>query len=308
VSIILFLLTGIVSVILLVYFWLERSFIPRPSTKRFFSLSRLPLYKLLEGYFYAGQTHRYLKLAKLNWLFELLGQSETGDSYHAKVLTKGDAVKILTLKEPLNIPDLDKVIPYPVARSIILEHPLPSVAVMECPCRAQKPGSCPRDVCLVVGEPFVSFMVEHRPEKARRIGSEEALNILEEEERRGHIHTAWFKDAMHNRFYAICNCCSCCCLGMASYFRGVPRMAHSGYRPVIDKIECCGCGSCSDICPFNALEPTDTTPQLDPELCMGCGLCTTHCPCDAIKLVHAPEKGVPLDVEMLNYNSTPPTL
>jgi MinD superfamily P-loop ATPase len=32
---------------------------------------------------------------------------------------------------------------------------------MECPCRAQKKDACqPHDVCLVMGEPFTSFIVD----------------------------------------------------------------------------------------------------------------------------------------------------
>jgi hypothetical protein len=57
------------------------------------------------------------------------------------------------------------------------------LAVMECPCRAQKKDACqPHDVCLVMGEPFTSFIVDHQPEKARRITVEEALQIIAAEE------------------------------------------------------------------------------------------------------------------------------
>jgi hypothetical protein len=38
----------------------------------------------------------------------------------------------------------------------------------------------------------------------------EALDLLRAEHERGHLHSAWFKDVMLNRFYAICNCCKCC--------------------------------------------------------------------------------------------------
>jgi formate hydrogenlyase subunit 6/NADH:ubiquinone oxidoreductase subunit I len=287
------------ALILGAYLSLEGAILPRQSTQQFFSLSDLSWGKKLEGYLYATRTREYLKMAKWQGLLKKLGISETADSYHGKVMTRTDAGKLITLNVPIEIPDLDRVIPYPVARSIILNQPLPSIAVMECPCRAQKQDSCPRDVCLVVGEPFASFMLEHRPDKVRRIETEEALQILDEEEERGHIHTAWFKDAMHNRFYVICNCCTCCCLGMASFFRGVPRMTHSGYIPIVETDSCTGCGMCEEICPFQAISLNMDIPHVNQEGCMGCGLCTSHCPTNSIRLTLAPERGIPLDVEML---------
>ena len=226
--------------------------------------------------------------------------SESAAAYHGKMLTQSDAVKLIRLNKPVNLVDLDHVIPYPVAKSIILQDPLPSLAVVDCPCRAQKDNPClPRDVCLVVGEPFTSFIIDHQPDKARRITVGEALDIIEAEEKRGHVHTAWFKDVMHNRFYTICNCCTCCCLGMKSYFRGVPRLAHSGYSPSVDNEVCSSCGICVSTCPFRAITMDDEFPLIDFSLCMGCGLCVSHCPTEAIALILAPHKGIPLNIERL---------
>jgi Pyruvate/2-oxoacid:ferredoxin oxidoreductase delta subunit len=286
------------SVVLAAYILLVRSILPRTSTRQFARLSKMPLIKLLEGYFYATRPSWYLKPVSWAWFMRLFVKSESADNYHGKVITVKDASKIIKLDQPLMLNDLEKVIPYPAARSIILNQPL-KLAVLECPCRAQKENSCPRDVCLVVGEPFVSFVVEHSPDKARRIEVGEALQILQEEEERGHIHTAWFKDVMHGRFYTICNCCKCCCLGMASYFRGVPRIAHSGYQPSIDVNSCTNCGSCREICPFGAIASIDDVPVVNSSLCMGCGLCVSHCPGQAIELIMAMENGVPLELESL---------
>jgi Pyruvate/2-oxoacid:ferredoxin oxidoreductase delta subunit len=282
-----------------IYLLLEGSILPKKSTREFFKLSKMPLIKLIEGYFYASRPDLYLKPITWSWFKRLFTKSETGDNYHGKVIPLENARKIIKLDKPVEMADLEHIIPYPVARSIVLSNPMPSIAVMECPCRAQKENSCPRDVCLVVGEPFVSFVVEHSPNKARKIKVEEALQILEEEEKRGHIHTAWFKEAMHNRFYTICNCCSCCCLGMASYFRGVSRIAHSGYQPIINKTICKSCGNCISTCLFGAIK-LDDIPAISAELCMGCGVCVSHCPLHAIDLTPAPEKGIPLDVEALS--------
>jgi hypothetical protein len=186
-------------------------------------LSDLPFLKKLEGYIYGARSRWYLKPATWSWILHFAQGRETADTYHGKVIVQDDAVRILSLDEPVHRENLDQVIPFSLARSLILNHPLPSLAVLDCPCRAQKKDSCkPQDVCLVVGEPYASFVVDHQPGKARRITVEEALDILDQEEKRGHIHTAWFKEVMHNRFYCICNCCTCCVLGMASYNREVP--------------------------------------------------------------------------------------
>lgn len=298
-SILAALLAIIIFTVLGVYIWLEGSLLPRKSTREFWKLSQMPALKRLEGYFYAARPRLYLKPVTWPSFRRLLVKHESAETYHGKVITFEDARKIITLNEPVCKQDLDQIIPYQAARSIILNAPFPAIAVVECPCRAQKKDSCPRDVCLAVGEPFVSFAVEHSPNKARRIEVAEALRILDEEEKQGHIHTAWFKDAMHNRFYTICNCCSCCCLGMESYFRGVARIIHSGYRPLINTDDCLSCGCCVDICPFRAIQMEEEQPAISNVLCMGCGLCASHCPSHAITLNLAADRGVPLDVDNL---------
>lgn len=289
-------------IILAVGLWvkLEGSLWPKKSTLAFWRLSDLPWSKKLEGYFYAARADWYLKPVTWSWFMRRLVKNESPDTYHGKVITRPDSAKLISLKQPIELTELEHVIPYPLARSIILQDPLPSLAVMECPCRAQKKDACqPRDVCLVMGEPFTSFILEHQPEKTRRITVDEALQIIAEEEQRGHIHTAWFKDAMHNRFYTICNCCSCCCLGMGSMSRGVKRLAHSGYSPSLDKDTCITCGNCASICPFTAVTISAELPELDMTKCMGCGLCSSHCPVEAITLGLSPQMGTPLNMENL---------
>lgn len=294
-------ITGSILIILLLMLWLkmERGLWPHQSTKQFWNFSALPLTKKLEGYLYASRPEWYLRPATWPWFVRKL-KNESPDNYHGKTLTREDATKIITINQPVFLSNLDHVIPYPTAKDIILQAPGLSLAVVECPCRAFKEDAClPRDVCLVVGEPYASFIVYHQPGKARRITVNEALDIINAEEERGHIHTAWFKDVMHNRFYCICNCCRCCCLGMQSYFRGVPRLAHSGYSPLFNNDNCISCGVCISTCPFQALQFKDDLPQLNSDLCMGCGLCVSHCPTDAIEMILAPEKGIPLDIQIL---------
>ena len=201
--------------------------------------------------------------------------------------------------EPVTVADLERVIPYPVARSLVLRQPDHLVA-LECPCRTACPDPClPLDVCLIVGEPFASFVVEHHPQRSRWITPEEAEAILEAEHRRGHVQHAFFKDAMLGRFYAICNCCVCCCGAMQAQRNGTPMLASSGYRAVLEAPECAACEACADACPFGAIEMRDGQPHPAAELCMGCGVCVTRCPTGALRLAAAPERGIPLDLETI---------
>jgi len=186
-----------------------------------------------------------------------------------------------------------------VARDIILKNP-DHIAVIDCPCRSTKEKPCePLDVCMAVGEPFVGFLLEHKTNNARKLSQEEAVAILQAEDDRGHIHSAWFKDAMGDRFYAICNCCKCCCGAMRAHAFGIPMLAASGYVCEIRE-DCTGCGDCVDFCQFGAISMDGVgVAQVAYERCMGCGVCESKCPAGAITLALDPAKGAPLDLKAL---------
>jgi ferredoxin len=154
----------------------------------------------------------------------------------------------------------------------------------------------PIDVCLIVGDPFASFIREHQPGRSRWISRNEAVQILKPEDERGHVHHAFFKDAMLERFYAICNCCECCCGAMHAHHNGIPMLASSGYISQVDEALCIGCADCVDYCQFGALEVIDGWNQVDYEKCMGCGVCVDKCPQGALALVRDESKGVPLEI------------
>jgi ferredoxin len=218
------------------------------------------------------------------------------DTYHGKAVPLEIAKKLVMVNEEINIPDLEQVIPYKRARSIILKNP-DHIVALDCPCRVSRKNPClPLDVCLVVGEPFVSFVLEHQTGRSRRITQEEAVNILKAEDERGHVHHVFFKDAMLDRFYAICNCCSCCCGAMQAQRNGIPMLASSGYVTQVDEDLCIGCGDCGEYCQFGALSVKEYVNFVDEEKCMGCGVCISKCTQEALSLRREPTKGEPLEI------------
>ncbi len=302
------LLTIILSVcgavlVLLAGLWLfgERWRLLRPSTWRYMREGRMG-FNALHAYVYARWTNQYIDTL-VHRVFPRLkpsGGQWLADHYHGKVLTHDEAEAIITNQKDLPRRDLEQIIPYRMARDLVLAGP-PDVAVYECGCRHARAMHCqPTLVCMVVGQPGVDFILEHNPHSSRRLTQSEALDLLRAEHARGHVHSAWFKDVLLNRFYAICNCCKCCCGGIEAMTRyNIPMMASSGYVAAFDRELCNLCGACVDACPFNALSMDDATVERNWELCMGCGVCVEKCPTQAFTLARDEKKGVPLDVRLL---------
>jgi len=297
-------LFAVIAVVLLaaVVGWIlaERGSLLRPSTRRFFKESGWG-WNALHGYIYGRFTRQYIRLllnppaqpkpGMLNWL---------SNHYHGKVLTHEHAQAIVSNDRNIPLQDLEQIIPYPVARKLVLNGP-PDVAAFECVCRHARAQHCePTQVCMVIGQPVVDFILEHQPTTSRLLTRDEALELLRAEHERGHLHSAWFKDAMLDRFYAICNCCKCCCGGIQAMTQwGARMMAPSGYVAAVNQEECAACGTCVETCAFNAMSLNETSSVLDWERCMGCGACEVKCPSQAITLVRDERKGIPLDVRCL---------
>lgn len=283
----------------------ERGRLLRPSTREWLRIGgwkHVLSGDFFHGYLYARWSNQYIGGA-IRYIFPRL-QPEEGNPrwapvYHGKVLPTELAERLITIDQPICRDDLEQVIPYPTARTLILDGP-PDIAVYNCPCRSGRDDPClPLDVCMIVGQPFVDFILEHNPKSSRRVTQEEAVAILRAEHERGHIHAAYFKDLMLNRFYAICNCCKCCCGGIeAMTKRGVPMVTSSGYVAQIDEISCIACGTCEEVCPFEAIHINGYA-VVDWDACMGCGVCVSQCDNEAITLELDARKGPPLDVRTL---------
>jgi len=255
----------------------------------------------LHAYIYGRWTRQYVDvlLNKMPSGGGGKGAAWLAERYHGKVLTHDHAKAIVNLDQPIEERDLEQIVPYQHARKLVLDGP-PDIAVYECYCRHARTGHCePTQVCMVIGKPFVDFILEHHPDSARRLSRSQARELLRQEHERGHLHSAWFKDAMGGRFYAICNCCKCCCGGIQAMRGGTSMMASSGYVAEIDPQLCGHCETCVDVCPFDAIQANGDSITRNWEECLGCGACQAKCPKQAIRLVRDERKGVPLDVRAL---------
>jgi len=269
---------------------------PRPVRTR-----RNPMLDALHAYVYGRWTNQYISIA-IKWLMPHLNAQQRAhwaNAYHGKVLTPELAVELVKLDHPVNARNLEQIIPYPVARDVILKSPV-AVTLYECACRHARPNGCkPTDVCMVIGSAG-DFALDHNPHSARRISQAEALEILRAEHERGHLHSAWFKDVMGDRLFAICNCCKCCCGGIEAMTKyGFGNMVSSGYVASIDEANCTACGLCVDRCPFDALTMEGTLASVNSAKCMGCGVCQSQCAFEAIALLRDETKPAPLDVRVL---------
>jgi ferredoxin len=299
----------------------------RPSTRAFYregrKVSGYSFLDWLHGYIYARWPYLYIGVAvgdhplarllapvialfsRVFWSEPAAEQEGAGvgvafaDTYHGKVLPVESAKRLIAVDRAIELRDLEQVIPYTQARDIVLQDPDHVVALV-CPCRSARAEPClPLDVCLIVGEPFASFVAEHHTDRSRWITQQEAIEILEAEHERGHVHHAFFKDAMLGRYYAICNCCSCCCGAMQAWQGDTPMLASSGYVSQVQPSLCRGCGDCAEICPFGAISVRSELSVIDEDACMGCGVCVDKCKKGALSLVLDPGKGEPLEITVL---------
>jgi len=256
----------------------------------------------LHAYVYGRWTNQYISVL-INWLMPRMDQKTRehwAESYHGKVLTPELAAELIMLDHDIDARDLEQIIPYSMARNVVLQSPL-NITLYECACRHARPNGCaPTDVCMTIGGSQNDFLLDHNPQSARRISQTEALAILRAEHERGHLHSAWFKNVLGDRLFAICNCCKCCCGGIEGMTKhGAQTMASSGYVATIDEGNCTVCGVCVEACPFDALSMDTGATIVNREKCMGCGVCESQCRFEAIALLRDEYKPAPLDVREL---------
>ncbi len=312
-----------VLILALLALWIigERGHLLLPSTRRMLQPRPRPIKKagalttrpahpphkpttldMLHAYAYGRWTNQYIGLV-LRWLPHASQsvRARWANAYHGKVLTPELAAELILLDHDVDARDQEHIIPYPVAHDIVLKSPLP-INLYECACRHARPnGGCkPSDVCMSFGTDLPDFLLDHNPKSARRITQQEALDVLRAEHERGHLHSAWFKDVLGNRMFAICNCCKCCCGGIEGMVKyGMGNMVSSGFVAAVDAENCTGCGLCTDKCPFEAITLSDDVATVNRSKCMGCGVCQGQCAFEAVALIRDESKPAPLDVRVL---------
>ncbi len=208
--------------------------------------------------------------------------------------------KMMTLKPSVQrVIPIEKTIPVnlevmPYERASTYLENCKSWGVLKCICRVQKQligQGCEhsKENCLVFSSRPHQF---DRVEAIRPITKQEALDILEQAEKEGLIHST---NNIQEGVDYICNCCSCCCgvlQGMIEY--GSPNaVAGSNFYAFVDKTLCKGCGICIDRCQFKALSLEDDICNINIDRCYGCGLCVSTCPTHAMQLIPKSEPESP---------------
>src|SRR5450759_3322377 len=114
--------------------WMTRCGLWHESTQRLFEESHT-VPEAMHGYVYARFPKPYVKflLTPKNKVTHE-GVQNLATHYHSKVLTHEHARAIVTLNRDIPLQDLEQIVPYPVARNLVLHGP-PDVVAYECPCR-----------------------------------------------------------------------------------------------------------------------------------------------------------------------------
>ncbi len=170
------------------------------------------------------------------------------------------------------------------------------ITVGHCFCRQQRKmddDPCRLDLgdesCIALG-PAAEHLIKRG--SARRISKAEALDLIEEVERKGAVHQVGrivpLKDFKPKyEVDIVCNCCWDCCGVFGNYSRGnIPFVLKSYYLAEMSDVDACnGCGICEDYCPVRAIIVNeDGTAEIAAEMCCGCGLCVLHCPEESVHL------------------------
>ena len=180
--------------------------------------------------------------------------------------------------------DLEWILPYDNVLKILENAEV--FHVQDCICRKQQKSldsgcDAPLHNCL-------TFSTIARSPKPGDITKQEAIQIIDEAEKAGLVHSV--SNVIDGLSY-ICNCCGCCC----GILRGITKfgiensMARANYEAVVDAPSCIGCKICLKRCQVAAIAIVDVKAVIDRNICLGCGLCVSTCKSKAIKLLPRPQ-------------------
>jgi len=184
----------------------------------------------------------------------------------------------------------EHILPYEDVRKILLNPENRKFRAHDCYCRVAQDleGDRKCDFPLRACLSFSTLDHSPKPPDKEEISREESMEILDQCEEAGLVHTV--SNVMKGISY-ICNCCGCCC----EMLRGINEwgieksVATSNYYATIDPDECLGCETCIERCQVRAISEQNGVANVDRERCIGCGLCVTGCPNDVAKLKRKPE-------------------
>jgi ferredoxin len=199
---------------------------------------------------------------------------------------------LLDVRHPLKTSDM-KIYPAKSINELIENYgDAGKIALLHCFCRQWKKflgESCrfdqPHESCIALGD-FTKYVVKYGI--GRYISKEEALQIIEEVQKKGAVHQVFHeKEDLRLPEIGICNCCWDCCGIIGSYSRGLlPIRVKSYYlAQITDGSSCTGCGTCVKYCPTRAASVKNKKSRIDEEKCIGCGQCEFQCPENVIELI-----------------------
>ncbi|MFC1912961.1 ATP-binding protein [Chloroflexota bacterium] len=176
------------------------------------------------------------------------------------------------------------VLPYDDIKSLLQQAKW--FTAIDCICRKQQDLINARK-CNFPLKACLTFSMVERPEGSNNITQEEALQLLDDVEEIGLVHTV--RNVARGIFY-VCNCCGCCCgiLRGINQFGIAHSVARANYYAVVDPEQCNACDTCEERCQVNACSVADVA-TIDLDKCIGCGLCVTGCAAEAVTLKLRPD-------------------
>lgn len=173
----------------------------------------------------------------------------------------------------------------------LLEQHKDELVVGNCICRRHKilekgdDYSCedniPVEACICMGPVSEQLLANG---VARKLPWDEAVDLLKRLDEAGCVHTAFhYSNNMDDGVFALCNCCTDCCLMYGGYQEGyLSKIFVKAYHTpkLVSPESCTGCNICGEHCPTDAIYYDEDADALafNYENCVGCGQCVTQCP------------------------------
>jgi len=125
-----------------------------------------------------------------------------------------------------------------------------------------------------------------------RLDREEAIERLEQHNRKGYVASVWFQPVPYINAICSCETPECCGLRLRNDF-GLMTVYKAEYVMTLNPDRCDACLTCISRCQFAALRyiPSQKKVYVDPTKCFGCGVCRHACKQGALNLI--PRDDVP---------------